>query len=150
MKKKYLFIALFSVALFSCGNDEDGMTYAQPIEVGETTQMKAAKEIAEELWATSPLQQQPLDEARTSVFDKIQKLADDCSSDFFESYISALDQSAEMREKYDPTCSLPSVARPCVECCQDHNRREWHYLYLATLQYGVHRKNSYHLFWCRH
>ena len=50
MKKIYLFIALFSCVLFSCGNDEDGMTYAQPIEVGETTDMKAAKEVAEALW----------------------------------------------------------------------------------------------------
>lgn len=29
-------------------------------------------------------------------------MADDCTSDFFESYIASLDQSAEMREKYDP------------------------------------------------
>lgn len=106
MKKIYLFIALFSCVLFSCGNDEDGMTYAQPVDVGETTQMQAAKEVAEELWATTPLQQQPLNEARTAVFNKIQSLADDCSADFFESYIAALDQSAEMREKYDPMLAL--------------------------------------------
>ena len=75
MKKIYLFIALFSCVLFSCGNDEDGMTYAQPIEVGETTDMKAAKEVAEALWATTPLQQQPLNAERTEVFNKIQKLS---------------------------------------------------------------------------
>ena len=43
MKKIYLFIALFACALCSCGSDEDGMTYAQPVEIGETTDMKTAK-----------------------------------------------------------------------------------------------------------
>lgn len=46
------------------------MTYAQPIEVGETTDMKAAKEVAEALWATTPLQQQPLNAERTEVLIK--------------------------------------------------------------------------------
>ena len=102
MKKIYLFIALFACALCSCGSDEDGMTYAQPVEIGETTDMKTAKEVAEALWATTPLQQQPLNAERSEVLKKIQKMADDCTSDFFESYIASLDQSAEMREKYDP------------------------------------------------
>lgn len=106
MKKIYLFITLFSFLLLSCGNDEDGMTYAQPIDVGETTQMKAASEVAEELWATTPMQQQPLNKARTAALEKIQKLADDCSSDFFESYLDALEKSSEMREKYDPMLAL--------------------------------------------
>ena len=78
------------------------MTYAQPVEIGETTDMKTAKEVAETLWATTPLQQQPLNAERSEVLKKIQKMADDCTSDFFESYIASLDQSAEMREKYDP------------------------------------------------
>lgn len=102
MKKIYLFIALFACALCSCGSDEDGMTYAQPVEIGETTDMKTAKEVAEALWATTPLQQQPLNAERAEVLKKIQKMADDCTSDFFEGYIASLDQSAEMREKYDP------------------------------------------------
>ena len=102
MKKIYLFIALFACALCSCGSDEDGMTYAQPVEIGETTDMKTAKEVAEALWATTPLQQQPLNAERSEVLKKIQKMADDCTSDFFESYIASLDQSAEIREKYDP------------------------------------------------
>lgn len=90
MKKIYLFIALFACALCSCGSDEDGMTYAQPVEIGETTDMKTAKEVAEALWATTPLQQQPLNAERSEVLKKIQKMADDCTSDFFESYIASL------------------------------------------------------------
>ena len=90
------------------------MTYAQPVEIGETTDMKTAKEVAETLWATTPLQQQPLNAERSEVLKKIQKMADDCTSDFFESYIASLDQSAEMREKYDPMLAFyPFVSGSC-------------------------------------
>ena len=73
MKKIYLFIALFACALCSCGSDEDGMTYAQPVEIGETTDMKTAKEVAETLWATTPLQQQPLNAERSEVLRRYRR-----------------------------------------------------------------------------
>ena len=62
--KKFVFAILFiSVGLLSsCGGDEGGQI-APPDPGSEelTAQQKAGKSLAEALWATTPLQRQPLD-----------------------------------------------------------------------------------------
>lgn len=99
MKKIFLLLSLLTIALFSCKSENTGIPNTQTVE-GKTTQMDIARTIAERLWATSSLQV-PLEEARISVFNDIQKMADDCSADFFKSYLACSDKNAELREKYD-------------------------------------------------
>lgn len=99
MKKVLWLLALLNLILPSCGNENSGVVNAQAVE--ETTQIKVARGVAEQLWTTSPLQY-PFDKNRISVFEEIQNMADACSADFFTSYLTCSDKAAEMREKYEP------------------------------------------------
>ncbi len=99
MKKVLWLLVLLCLILPSCRNEELGIINAQTVE--ETVQMKTARNVVERLWLTSPLQY-PLDRNRTTVYEEIQKMADDCSADFFINYLACSDKAAEMREKYEP------------------------------------------------
>lgn len=100
MKKVLLFLVFLILILPSCGNENEKITNAQ-VPGGETTQMKAARIAAEQLWETSPLET-PLGNTRKNILNNIQDMADACSADFYKSYLSCSDENASQRERYEP------------------------------------------------
>ena len=95
----YCSLLFVVILLFSCSKETKEEIEKPSDEL--TAQQKEGKELAESLWATSPLQEQPLDENRTLTFERIQEYADKCTSDYFESYLKSIDLTSESQEKYD-------------------------------------------------
>ena len=96
----FCYSLLFVVLLLSSCSKETKEEIEKPSEE-LTVQQKEGKELAESLWATSPLQEQPLDENRILAFERIQEYADKCTSDYFESYLKSINLTSENKEKYD-------------------------------------------------
>lgn len=92
-------LLLLVLFLFSCSKETKEEIEKPSEEL--TVQQRDGKELAELLWTTSPLQEQPLDENRTLAFERIQEYADKCTSDYFESYLKSIDLTSENQEKYD-------------------------------------------------
>ena len=101
--KRFLLFLLPVFLLFSCGSDNNTSTPSpeSPAEETLTSQQKEGKELAELLWATTPLQPQPLDAKRSEAFETLQNYADNCSAEYFEDYLNSIDQTSENKEKYD-------------------------------------------------
>lgn len=91
-----LLVVLF---LFSCSKETNEKVEKTSEEL--TVQQREGKELAESLWATSPLQEQPFDENRTLAFERIQEYADKCTSDYFNNYLKSVNLTSENQEKYD-------------------------------------------------
>lgn len=108
MKKiNYLLLLLLCAFTCACGGDDDnssnngGQKPTPDKESKLTSYQQKGKDLADALWATSPLQAQPLNDARQTVFDQIQAYADNCTATYFSEYLKSNDQSAESKEKYD-------------------------------------------------
>lgn len=103
MKKNYIYILLLifftSFIFWSCDDDEDN---SKP-STGGNLQKNDAKEIAEQLWSTSPFD---VNSTRKAALDRIQNYADTCSANYFKNYLVAMDQASEMAENYDPMLSF--------------------------------------------
>lgn len=101
MKKIVLLLFIFTL-FCSCGKSEKDLV-APPLPGGETLteQQKEGQALAEMLWTTTPLQSQPLAEERSGVLERLQTLADKCSSVYFDNYLKGIDQTAENQEKHD-------------------------------------------------
>lgn len=100
MKKILLFLVFLILILPSCGKEDTGSSNAQVLS-GETTQMQAARTVAEHLWETSPLEN-PIGNTRKSILNTIQEMADACSADFYISYLGCSDEKANLRERFEP------------------------------------------------
>jgi hypothetical protein len=109
MKENYLYILLLLICsvVFSCecsNKNED-------IPEVTTPALSEAAQTIQQLWETSPL---VMNTARQSVFNKIQRYADDCPSTYFRNdYWKAADAACENMEKRDPvlTCYRLSFDR---------------------------------------
>ncbi len=101
MKKIVLLLFIFTL-FCSCGKSEKDPG-APPLPGGETLteQQKEGQALAEMLWTTTPLQSQPWAEERSGVLERLQTLADKCSSVYFDNYLKGIDQTAENQEKHD-------------------------------------------------
>ena len=101
----YCSLLFVVILLFSCSKETKEEIEKPSDEL--TAQQKEGKELAESLWATSPLQEQPLDENRTLTFERIQEYADKCTSDYFESYLKSrgiLHSFSRKGNPYDNAC----------------------------------------------
>ncbi|WP_165044830.1 MBL fold metallo-hydrolase [Dysgonomonas sp. ZJ709] len=108
MKKKItymLFLFVFSITLFSCGDKNEEPDDPNP---GGKNIQKEVQDLANSLWSTSSVN--PSDSKRKSCFDKVQGYADLCQASYFKNYLSSLSAAADNSEKYDPILAFYRIS----------------------------------------
>lgn len=93
----YILVLIFisSLSVWACDEDKDD---SKP-STGGNLQTNDSKEVAENLWSTSPFDVNGL---RIKTFDRIQEYADTCSASYFKNYLGSSEQACEMIEQFDP------------------------------------------------
>ena len=106
--KNWIFIGCLLAGLFSsssCSDDDNAWSSSQG-ELSELTkQQQEAQTVMKQLWASTPLQAQPLQAERQTALNQLQGLADKCTATYFTDYLTTMDNRAELIEKYDVMAS---------------------------------------------